>query len=91
MAEKAVVDRIVDNQYAVLLVGEDEVEHVVPVSSLPDGTQPGTWLQVQFEDDVLLNATIDIEESEQVKKRIEEKLARLRRRGRRTHRDKPER
>jgi hypothetical protein len=90
MAEKAVVDRIVDSQYAVLLVGEDEVEHVVPVSSLPDGTQPGTWLQVQFEDDVLLNATIDVEETEQVRKRIEEKLARLRRRGRRTRQDKPE-
>ena len=90
MAEKAVVDRIVDNQYAVLLVGEEEVEHIVSVSLLPDGTQPGTWLRVQFEEAALVDAVVDADETEQVKKRIEEKLARLRRRGRRTHQDKPE-
>ncbi len=88
--EKAVVDRIVDNQHAVLLVGEEEVEHIVPVNLLPDGTGPGMWLHVQFEDDVLVDAVVDVEETEQVKKRIEEKLARLRRRGRRTRRNKPE-
>jgi hypothetical protein len=90
MVEKAVVDRIVDNQHAVLLVGEDEAEHVVPVSLLPDGTQPGTWLHVQFEDGVLVDAVVDDDETEQVKKRIEEKLARLRRRGRRSRQDTPE-
>jgi hypothetical protein len=90
MAEKAVLDRVVDGQYAVLLVGEAGVEHVIPVDSLPEGTRPGTWLRVQFEDDVLVDAVVDVEETERVKKRIEEKLARLRQRGRRVRQDKPE-
>lgn len=41
---QAVVDRIVDGERAVLLVGDDEGELVVPVGWLPEGASEGAVL-----------------------------------------------
>lgn len=50
MAMKAVVDRF-EGDLAVLLVGEDETELVVPRSELPAGAAEGTWLRLGLEVD----------------------------------------
>lgn len=42
----AVVDRVVDGRSAVLLVGDDEQELVVPIALLPDGTGEGDVLRL---------------------------------------------
>ena len=81
--EKAVVDRIVDGVHAVLLVGEDEREHIVPAALLPPGVAPGTWLKVRFDEGNLAEAVIDEEETRRARERISGKLRRLRERGRR--------
>lgn len=52
----AVVDRIEDAMHAVLLVGPDEVELVVDVTLLPEGTGEGDWLRVGFVRDLALTA-----------------------------------
>jgi hypothetical protein len=83
MSEKAVVDRIVDGTHAVLLVGEDEEERIIPASDLPEGAKPGIWLQVRFSGDELVEASLDEEETQSVQGRIAAKLAQLRQRGRR--------
>lgn len=44
---KAVIDRI-ENNIAVLLVGEEEVSLDVPLNLLPDHVHEGTWLSVEF-------------------------------------------
>lgn len=75
------VDRIVDHEHVVLLVGE-EIEHVVPRALLPEAITEGIWLRVVFEGDRLVSAVIDSEATERVRKRIESKLNQLRRRGR---------
>lgn len=77
------VDRIVDEAHAVLLVGTEERELVVPLEELPEGTQAGHWLRVRLEGERVTEATIDQEATEEVRDRIAEKLERLRRRGRR--------
>jgi predicted O-methyltransferase YrrM len=82
MKEKAVIDRIVDGQHAVLLVGEDEIERVVPVDQLPPGAVEGAWLQLLIEDGRLVEATLDAEETEGTKQRIDDKMAQLRARPR---------
>jgi len=82
--ENAVVDRIVDKKHAVLLVGENEVEKIVPLEKLPAGTVGGTWLQVNFEEGKFVNAKIDAEETARTKARITAKVGRLRQRGRKT-------
>jgi hypothetical protein len=44
--DAAVVDRIEDGAHAVLHVGPDEVELVVDVAILPEGTVEGDWLRI---------------------------------------------
>jgi len=83
MEEKAVVDRIEDGQVAVLLVGDEQIERVVPVSQLPPGAVAGSWLWARYDGDRLIEARLDAEESEQARQRIAEKMGRLRQRGQR--------
>jgi prophage tail gpP-like protein len=80
--EKAVIDRIVDGRHAVLIVGEDERQVVVPATSLPAAAGEGTWLRVRFDGDTLLDARIDREETERVRQRVSAKMEQLRQRGR---------
>jgi predicted O-methyltransferase YrrM len=82
MKEKAVIDRIVDGQHAVLLVGEDEIERVIPVEQLPEQAAEGVWLQVRFEGNRLVEATVDMEETGRTQQRIDEKMSQLRGRSR---------
>lgn len=81
MSEKAVIDRF-EEDLAVLLVGEDQEQYFVALDELPEGARPGHWLQVEVHPDDLVVLGIDFEETERVRRRIEQKLRRLRR-GRR--------
>jgi len=87
--DRAVVDRIVEDSQAVLLLGETARELLVPVSALPAGTQPGMWLKVEFDGEQLISATIDEEYTQQVLERVKEKLSLLRKRGRARHANNP--
>lgn len=80
--QKAFLDRIVDGQWAVLLVGEEETERVIPMCDLPSQAKAGQWLIVRFEEDRLVSLTIDEEETARRAARVGDKLARLRQRGR---------
>ncbi len=81
MEEKAVIDRIEEGKHAVLLVGEDERELVVPVERLPAGVGAGAWLRVRIEGEDLTILGVDQGEEEAAKQRIEDKMAQLRQRG----------
>ena len=48
---KAVIDRIVED-YAVVLVGDDEIKVDVSKKLLPEGAREGSWLKVSFELDL---------------------------------------
>lgn len=87
--QRAVVDRIVDDVHAVLLVGPDEVEHIVHRSLLPEDVSEGTWLQVRFEAGELVFAAVDDEATADATQRVASKLAALRQRGSRLRRAEP--
>ena len=78
MGEKAVVDRF-EGSKAVLLLDDGKCQLVVPRSELPVGTRAGAWLQVDVKSNRLVSASLDPAETERVRKRIDDKLARLRR------------
>jgi len=80
-SKKAVVDRVVAD-LAVLLVGESETEHQVPRCRLPDGAGIRSWLRVVIEDQTITTISLDLDETSDVQSRIEQKLNRLRQRGR---------
>lgn len=82
--EKAVIDRIVDGKTAVILVGEDERQHHYPADELPEGARDGTCLRVQIESGEIVAMEVDQEEMDTVRRRIQEKMDKLRARGRRT-------
>jgi hypothetical protein len=75
MAEKAVIDRF-EGSFAVVFIGEKRLD--VPRGNLPKGVKEGTWLMVEISGDTLVSAQIDAEETARAKKRILEKLERLR-------------
>jgi hypothetical protein len=75
MAEKAVIDRF-EGSIAVVFIGEKRMD--VPRSDLPKGVKEGSWLLVEFDEDKIISAQIDAEETARAKKRILEKLERLR-------------
>lgn len=74
--KKAAIDRF-EGMYAVLLV--DEKPSNVLRSLLPKEVKEGDWLEVEFDGDRFVSAKLDPKEKERMKKRIEEKLVRLRR------------
>lgn len=83
----AVVDRIVDGLHAVLLVGDDEVERIVPVSALPAKSATGSWLTVWFHGGDIVEGQLEKAElnqaaTEAARARISRKLELLRKRGR---------
>lgn len=80
---RARADRVVDGKTAVILVGEDERRHHVPADKLPGGAREGSWLRVRVEGGEIVVIDLDQEETDAVRKRIEEKLERLRVRSQR--------
>jgi hypothetical protein len=76
MKNKAVIDRFEDDN-AILIVGKNEAVYVVATASLPHGAVEGLWLMVEVEDNRVINAIIDEEETTKVK----ERLARFKREG----------
>ncbi|BAB07681.1 DUF3006 domain-containing protein [Halalkalibacterium halodurans] len=75
---RAVLDRIAEDQQAILLVGEQEKELVIPKEVLPPEAKEGDHLLIVIENDQVTSVSIDDEGTAQAKRRIKEKMARLR-------------
>jgi hypothetical protein len=77
MKIKTTIDRFEEDN-AVLIIGENKDEYIVPRPSLPHGVVIGLWLLVEVEDHHVINAVIDEEEASKVRERLAEMIARLR-------------
>lgn len=76
--EHAVIDRF-EGDLAVLLVGAGRQPLDVPRAQLPRQAGPGQWLQIEIADGQLVRAELDPAATEAAQRRIQDKLARLRR------------
>jgi hypothetical protein len=76
--EQAVIDRF-EEGWAVILVGDDERRVDVRRDQLPAGAGEGDWLQVDLREDRLVQAILDEAATAQARRRIHDKLERLRR------------
>ncbi|NLP37562.1 MAG: DUF3006 domain-containing protein [Firmicutes bacterium] len=65
---KAVIDRF-EEDYAVVLFGDEEIKINIPQKLLPPGAQEGSWLQVSF--------TLDPEGTQKQKEKITNLLNKL--------------
>ncbi|MDV2684947.1 DUF3006 domain-containing protein [Alkalihalophilus lindianensis] len=75
---KAILDRIVDGEKAVLLVGPDQKEVILPISSLPQDALEGDHFQVTFVNDRVVFMEKNQKEEQATKKRINNTLEQLR-------------
>lgn len=78
--DRAVIDRIVDDTTAVLLIGPEETEKHVPVGDLPDGASEGDWLILDVYHDPFVIVSIDTDLTRARQAAIDEKLDRIRQR-----------
>jgi hypothetical protein len=78
--DRAVVDRIVDDTTAVLLVGPTEAEFLVPSDSLPEEAAEGSWVVVDLDTDPPTVSGIDHELTEARCRDIETRMEQLRER-----------
>jgi hypothetical protein len=74
----AVIDRF-EGEMAVLLFGEQHQPINVPRVQLPRRAREGDYLRIELRDNHLISAVIDREATGRARKRIGEKLNRLRR------------
>lgn len=74
---EAVLDRIVDRKYAVLLIGEEEKERIVLLSQLPEGAREGMKFKLTILEDEI-KAVDELKEDVIQSEAINEKLALLR-------------
>lgn len=65
---KAVIDRI-ENDLAILLVGDQEIQVDIPVFLLPDGVKEGSWLTIDMK--------LDQDSEQQQRKKISGMLEQL--------------
>ena len=80
MYKKGVLEKIT-NTKALLLVGKEEKELIIPKNKLPKGVQIGDWLKLKLVEKIV-EITIDKKETEIVKSRISNKMEKLRKKAR---------
>lgn len=76
--EQGVIDRF-EGEYAVILVGQAQRPLDVARAILPPTAREGDWLRIQFVDHQVTAIALDPETTAAVRRRIQAKLARLRR------------
>lgn len=81
MKSKAVIENITKNS-VVLLVGKKEEEIHIPKEQIPRSInyKVGDWLDIRLEGESIEVIKVDSEETDKVRRRIQEKMERLRKR-----------
>lgn len=79
---KGFLDRIEDNELAVILIEEINEEIVVPLNELPEGSKENTWFHLEEVDGTFKVISIDDKTTRKETKRSEDLMAQLRVRSR---------
>lgn len=79
--QQAVIDRIEDGKWAVLLVGKKEVEKIVPIEHLPQEAKAGSWLKLRMMEEGVGDIEVDEAATAAARGRIQSKMEQLRSRN----------
>lgn len=77
---KGYLDRIEDNEKAVILIEEENTEIVVPIDELPGGSKEKTWFHIVEENGSFKIISIDDDMTEQKKRQSSDLMKKLRER-----------
>jgi hypothetical protein len=73
----AYLDRFTDNNQALILVESLQKEFHVPTSSLPTGSNEGSWLLVDIQGDKVTSLQLDEQKTSDMKRDTQNRLQRL--------------
>jgi hypothetical protein len=73
----AYLDRFTDNQQALILVESLQKEFHVPISSLPTGSNEGSWLLVDIKGDAVTTIQLNDKKTSDMKRDTQNRLQRL--------------
>jgi hypothetical protein len=76
------IDEIIDKKIAVLLDREDETNKLnIPLNSIPVKVKEGDIIEIEFENDVIINATVDNEATRKELEEMQKMLDELKNKG----------
>ncbi|WP_100398777.1 DUF3006 domain-containing protein [Bacillus sp. FJAT-44742] len=81
METKGVLDRIVDDKYAVILAEDIGKEYVINKEELPQGSSTGDWFVLTIEKEKVTKLSLDREHAQQMSERIRNKMEKVRAKG----------
>ncbi|QUW23121.1 DUF3006 domain-containing protein [Sporosarcina sp. Marseille-Q4063] len=73
----AYLDRFTDNHQALILVESLQKEFHVQTSSLPTGSNEGSWLLVEIQGDAVTSLQLDEKKTQDMKRDTQNRLERL--------------
>lgn len=75
--DSAYFDRIIDDEQVVLLLESTQENIILPRASLPEGSEPGHWFLLDFENNQPISILFDATKTNEMANNIQIQLSRL--------------
>jgi Protein of unknown function (DUF3006) len=75
---KGYLDRIEDNQFAVILAMEIKKEFVIPVEELPEGSKEKSYFEITIENDKITSMKFDEQTTQTEQEKVDDLMSKLR-------------
>jgi hypothetical protein len=75
---KGYLDRIEDNQYAVILVEEMKKEFIIPKEDLPSGSKENSYFEITIENEKITSIELDEQTTLTEQEKVDDMMKRVR-------------
>jgi len=75
---KGYLDRIEDNQFAVILVEEIKKELIIPVEELPAGSKVNSYFVISIENEKITSIKLDVKTTQTEQEKVDDMMTMLR-------------
>lgn len=75
---KGYLDRIEDNQFAVILAEEIKKEFIIPVEDLPEGSKEKSYFEITIKNDKITSMKLDEQTTQTEQEKVDDLLSKLR-------------
>ena len=75
---KGYLDRIEDNQFAVILVEEIKKELIIPVEELPEGSKVNSYFEISIENEKITSMKLDEQTTQTEQEKVDDLMTKLR-------------
>lgn len=75
---KGYLDRIEDNQFAVILAEKIKKEFIIPVEDLPEGSKEKSYFEITIENDKITSMKLDEQTTQTEQEKADDLMTKLR-------------